>query len=179
MSKIILGIDPGTTVMGYALISTENNEPKLMQFGVIMLEKYDDHFIRLQKIFERCSALIEEYKPDEIALESPFYGKNIQVMLKIGRAQGVAMAAAMSKSIPVFEYAPRKIKQSVTGNGNASKEQVAKMLQNLLADDLKSDFFDATDALAVCLCHFYSNKIPQNKSKSWSAFVKDNQDRIA
>ncbi len=178
MSKIILGIDPGTAVMGYGLLQIQEREPSVLHFGVILLEKYDEHFVRLKKIFERCTALIEEYKPDEIALEAPFYGKNIQVSLKIGRAQGVAMAAAMAKNIPVFEYAPRKIKQAVTGNGNASKEQVAKMLQTLLLKDLQSDFFDATDALAVGLCHFYSNNIPQNKSKSWAAFAKEHRDRI-
>lgn len=178
LHKVILGIDPGTTIMGYGLIQIIKNEPQLMQMGVIHLDKFEDHFVRLQKIYERCTHLIEQYLPDEVALEAPFYGKNIQVMLKIGRAQGVAMSAALAKNLPIYEYAPRKIKQSITGNGNASKEQVAKMLQNNFNLTSEMPLFDATDALAVAVCHFYSNKIPQNKAKSWSAFVKENKDRV-
>jgi len=140
----------------------------------------DDHGLKLQRIFKKTLALIEEYKPDCVALEAPFYGKNIQVMLKLGRAQGVAMAAALSRDIPIFEYSPRKIKQSVTGNGSASKEQVAAMLQNLLKFKETPEFLDATDGLGVAVCHsFQQNSLSQGKSYSnWSSFIKDNQDRI-
>ena len=130
--RIILGIDPGTIVMGYGILKIEGNKPKLEAMGILQLNKYEDHYLRLRKIFERVLALIDQYHPDELAIEAPFFGKNVQSMLKLGRAQGVAMAAALERDIPIFEYAPLKIKLSITGNGNAAKEQVAGMLQRYL-----------------------------------------------
>lgn len=178
--RIILGIDPGTVVLGYGIVKEVGNKMTLVTLGVVKMGHLDDHGLKLQRIFKKVSALIEEYKPDCVALEAPFYGKNIQVMLKLGRAQGVAMAAALNYDIPIFEYAPRKIKQSVTGSGNASKEQVAAMLQNLLGFKETPEFLDATDGLAVAVCHsFQKSSSTGNKSYSgWSAFLKDNQDRI-
>lgn len=178
--RIILGIDPGTVVLGYGIIKEVGKKMTLETLGVIKMGHLDDHGLKLQRIFKKTYALIEEYKPDCVALEAPFYGKNIQVMLKLGRAQGVAMAAALSQNIPIFEYSPRKIKQSVTGNGSASKEQVAAMLQNLLGFKETPEFLDATDGLAVAVCHsFQKNSTTGNKSYSdWSAFIKDNQDRV-
>lgn len=153
--RIILGIDPGTRHMGYGLIMIKGKEIKLMQYGIINLSKFANQEIKLKKIFERVTQLIDDYLPDEMALEAPFFGKNIQSMLKLGRAQGVAMAAALAREIPIVEYAPKKVKQSVTGNGNASKEQVAAMLKVLLkfTDDPK--LYDATDALGVAVCHYF------------------------
>ena len=130
--RIILGIDPGTTIMGYGLIQIIDNNPSLIAFGIIDLRKYSDHYTKLKKIFDRVTSLIDQYHPDELAIEAPFFGKNVQSMLKLGRAQGVAIAAALSRSMPIFEYAPRKIKMSITGQGNASKEQVAMLLKSLL-----------------------------------------------
>lgn len=178
--RIILGIDPGTVVLGYGVIRETGKKMKLETLGVVKMGHLDDHGLKLQRIFKKTLALIEEYKPDCVALEAPFYGKNIQVMLKLGRAQGVAMAAALSRDIPIYEYSPRKIKQSVTGNGSASKEQVAAMLQNLLGFKETPDFLDATDGLAVAVCHsFQQNSVRSNKSYStWSAFVKDNEKRV-
>lgn len=176
--KIILGIDPGTNVMGYGLIHIKDLRIRLLQFGVIHLGKYANHEIRLKKIFDRVSDLITEYCPDEVALEAPFYGKNIQSMLKLGRAQGVAMAAALAKDLPISEYAPKKVKQSVTGNGNASKEQVAAMLQKLLSFK-EPVLLDATDAVAVAMCHHFSSKFEvKNTSKSWNAFITNNPNRV-
>src|SRR4028118_1828363 len=145
--RIILGIDPGTLVMGYGLVHIQNNKLSLISLGIIQISKYDEHADRLSKIFERVTGLIEEYKPDELAIEAPFFGKNVQSMLKLGRAQGVAIAAALSKKVPMTEYSPKKIKMSITGNGNASKEQVAAMLESLLNFKSESKFMDATDAL--------------------------------
>lgn len=177
--KIILGIDPGTNVMGYGVIMVKGQKINLVQYGVIKLDKLEDHFLRLKKIFERVSQLIEEFMPEEMAVEAPFFGQNVQSMLKLGRAQGVAIAAAMAKQIPVVEYAPKKIKQSVTGNGNASKEQVAAMLKSLLKFQETPEFLDATDALGVAVCHHYQNGVlTAGKSKSWGAFLKDNPDRL-
>lgn len=177
--KIILGIDPGTNVMGYAVIMVKSQKINLIQYGVIKLDKFDDHFLRLKKIFERVTQLIEEFMPEEMAVEAPFFGQNVQAMLKLGRAQGVAIAAAVAKQIPVVEYAPKKIKQSVTGNGNASKEQVAAMLKSMLKLKETPEFLDATDALAVAICHHYQNGVlVGGKSKSWSAFLKDNPGRL-
>lgn len=178
--RIILGIDPGTVVMGYGVIKEVGKKISLETLGVIKMGHLDDHGLKLQRIFKKTLALIEEYKPDCVALEAPFYGKNIQVMLKLGRAQGVAMAAALSRDIPIHEYAPRKIKQSVTGNGSASKEQVAAMLQSLLGFKETPEFLDATDGLAVAVCHsFQQNTATGSKSYStWSAFAKDNEKRI-
>lgn len=186
--KVILGIDPGTQVMGYGaiLITTDMRQQKsiqILQYGVIHLKKYSRHELKLKKIFERILSLIDEYVPDEMALEAPFYGKNVQSMLKLGRAQGVAMAAALSRQIPITEYAPKKVKQSVTGNGNASKEQVAHMLKNLLRFPASSvdehHLLDATDALAVALCHHYQQGTPARHNKSWKAFITDHPERIS
>lgn len=176
--KIILGVDPGTSVMGYGIISIEKKKMKLVQYGVIHLSKYSDHAIKLNKIFDRVVQLIDEYLPDEMAIEAPFYGKNVQSMLKLGRAQGVAIAAAISRQIPIVEYAPKKVKQSVTGNGNASKEQVAAMLKRLLSFNENIELFDATDALGVAVCHYFQNGQPQVKAKDWGAFLKENPDRL-
>jgi crossover junction endodeoxyribonuclease RuvC len=176
--KIILGLDPGTNVMGYGLILIERPKISLLQYGVIHLEKYEGHELKLKKIFDRVLSLIDEYHPDEVALEAPFYGKNVQSMLKLGRAQGVAMSAALYRQIPIIEYAPKKVKQSVTGNGNASKEQVAKML--MMQFNLKElpKLLDATDALAVALCHHYQKGDNKPKSKSWESFAKENAGRV-
>ncbi|KKX46826.1 crossover junction endodeoxyribonuclease RuvC [Sphingobacterium sp. IITKGP-BTPF85] len=179
--RIILGIDPGTAVLGYGIIREQGNNINLITMGVVKMGHLDDHALKLQRIFKKTTALIEEYKPDSVALEAPFYGKNIQVMLKLGRAQGVAMAAALNFDIPIFEYAPRKIKQSVTGNGNATKEQVAGMLKSLLKFNESPEFLDATDGLAVAVCHSFQKNVTSETGKSysgWSAFVKDNEKRI-
>jgi crossover junction endodeoxyribonuclease RuvC len=176
--KIILGLDPGTNIMGYGVLTIQGSKIGLLQFGVIHLGKVDSHELRLKKIFDRVLSLIDDYHPDEVALEAPFFGKNVQSMLKLGRAQGVAMSAALYREIPIVEYAPKKIKQSVTGNGNASKEQVAKMLMTLLAIKELPKLLDATDALAVALCHHYTNGQAKTKAKSWGAFLKENPDRL-
>ncbi len=178
--KIILGIDPGTTIMGYGLIHSNGTKIKLIALGVLHLNKFDDHPMRLKKIFERTLGLIEEYKPDEMAVEAPFFGKNVQSMLKLGRAQGVAIAAAMYRDIPIFEYSPKKIKQSITGNGNAAKEQVAAMLQSLLnIKDMPKDL-DASDGLAAAVCHTYQANptTGEKKYSGWDAFIKDNSKRV-
>lgn len=185
--RVILGIDPGTAIMGYGLILEKGNKMELISMGVIKLGKLDDHMLKLQRIFEKTVALIDNYKPDCLAIEAPFYGKNIQVMLKLGRAQGICMAAALSRSMDVTEYSPRKIKQSITGNGSATKEQVSAMLQNLLKFTETPDFLDATDGLAVAVCHSFqkiSTKAPKGSAKSkknysgWDTFIKDNADRV-
>jgi crossover junction endodeoxyribonuclease RuvC len=178
LEKVILGLDPGTNVMGYGLIIILGSQVKLLQFGVIHLSKYSGHELKLKKIYDRVANLIDEYAPDEVALEAPFFGKNVQSMLKLGRAQGVAMAAALARSIPITEYAPKKVKQSVTGNGNASKEQVAAMIQTLLNIKEAPKLLDATDALAVALCHHYQGGNAVQKNKSWKAFLTDNPGRI-
>jgi crossover junction endodeoxyribonuclease RuvC len=175
--KIILGMDPGTNVMGYGVIMVKGKTVQLLQYGIIKLSSYTTHELKLKKIFERVIGLIEDFEPDEVALEAPFYGKNIQSMLKLGRAQGVAMAAALSREIPITEYAPKKVKQSVTGNGNASKEQVAGMLKSILKFEETPKFLDATDALAVAMCHHYNDKGTSPKAKSWKSFLRDNPDR--
>jgi crossover junction endodeoxyribonuclease RuvC len=178
--KIILGIDPGTTIMGFGLIRVINREMELMQLDELMLNKYDSHYTRLKLIFEKTRQLIDAYHPDEIAIEAPFYGKNVQSMLKLGRAQGVAMAAGLSREVPITEYSPKKIKKAITGNGNASKEQVAKMLMNLLKLERLPKNLDATDGLAAAVCHFFNEGTPSSgKSYSgWAAFVKDNDKRV-
>jgi crossover junction endodeoxyribonuclease RuvC len=176
--KIILGLDPGTNITGYGIISVTSNRTRLIQFGVIQLGKTGEHAIKLKKIFDKVIELIEAYHPDEIALEAPFFGKNVQSMLKLGRAQGVAMSAALSREIPIVEYAPKKVKQSVTGNGNASKEQVAKMLMQVFSIKELPKLLDATDALAVALCHHFQKGQMKTKSKSWEGFLKDNPGRL-
>lgn len=178
--QVILGIDPGTTIMGFGLIKVVGKKMQFVQLNELDLKKYDDHYLKLKLIFERTIELIDTHHPDEIAIEAPFFGKNVQSMLKLGRAQGVAMAAGLSREIPITEYSPKKIKMAITGNGNASKEQVAKMLQSLLQLKVLPKNLDATDGLAAAVCHFYnSGKVVLGKSYSgWSAFVKQNEGRI-
>ena len=179
-NKIILGIYTGTTIMGFGLIKVNGRSMEFLQLNELLLKKYDDHYLKLKLIFERTIELIDTFHPDEIAIEAPFFGKNVQSMLKLGRAQGVAMAAGLSREIPITEYSPKKIKMAITGNGNASKEQVAKMLQSLL--DLKElpKNLDSTDGLAAAVCHFYNQgKVTSGKSYTgWSAFVKQNKSRV-
>jgi crossover junction endodeoxyribonuclease RuvC len=185
--RIILGIDPGTIVMGYGIIITKGKQAELLGMGVLKLDKYEDYALKLKKIFERTVGLIDEFHPDELAIEAPFFGKNVQSMLKLGRAQGVAIAAAMSRELSVNEYSPKKIKQSITGNGNASKEQVAIMLQRIFKYEENHSFYDATDGLAAAYCHFMQNtqiikatpaKKSIKKASSWEAFVNQNPDKI-
>ncbi len=178
--RIILGIDPGTTIMGFGLIKVVNKQMQFLQLNELQLKKYEDHYVRLKHIFERTIELIDTFHPDEIAIEAPFFGKNVQSMLKLGRAQGVAMAAGLSRDIPITEYAPKKIKMAITGNGNASKEQVARMLQSLLNLKTLPKNLDSTDGLAAAVCHFYnSGRIEIGKSYTgWSAFVKQNEGRV-
>lgn len=178
--KIILGIDPGTNIMGYGLILIEGKKYSLLQFGVIHLKKYSTHELKLKKIFERVTGIIDEFNPDSVALEAPFYGENIQSMLKLGRAQGVAMAAALAREIPITEYSPKKVKQSVTGNGNASKEQVAEMLKTLLNIKELPKLLDGTDALAVALCHHFHDGRIQSRGRTagWKSFLEENPDRV-
>jgi crossover junction endodeoxyribonuclease RuvC len=178
--KIILGIDPGTTIMGFGLIKVVNKNMHFMQLNELNLKKYDDHYVKLKLIFERTIELIENYHPDEIAIEAPFFGKNVQSMLKLGRAQGVAMAAGLSREIPITEYSPKKIKMAITGNGNASKEQVAKMLQSMLGLKELPKNLDATDGLAAAVCHFYNaDKVSVGKNYTgWGAFVKQNPKKV-
>ncbi|MCL4122655.1 UNVERIFIED_CONTAM: hypothetical protein GTU68_014349 [Idotea baltica] len=166
--------------MGFGLIRVKNKKMEFIQMNELDLKKYNDHYLKLKLIFERTMELIETHNPDEIAIEAPFFGKNVQSMLKLGRAQGVAMAAGLSREIPITEYLPKKIKMAITGSGNASKEQVAKMLQSLLGLKTLPKNLDATDGLAAAVCHFYnSGKITTGKSYSgWSAFVKQNEDRV-
>jgi crossover junction endodeoxyribonuclease RuvC len=177
--KIILGLDPGTNIMGYAIVLAEGSSLRLLQFGVIHLSQYKSHELKLKKIFDRVLSLVDEFSPDHVALEAPFFGKNVQSMLKLGRAQGVAMSAALFREIPITEYAPKKIKQSVTGNGNASKEQVAKMLMQIFKIKEMPKLLDASDALGVAVCHHYHHKSPSKiKSSSWASFAKENPKRI-
>jgi len=177
---IILGIDPGTTIMGYGLVRQAGKQPEMITMGVIELHKFGDHYERLNRIFHRVMEVIDYYKPDEMALEAPFYGKNVQSMLKLGRAQGVAMSAALSHSLPIFEYAPRKIKQAITGNGNASKEQVAGMLKSMFGIDQLPANLDATDGLAAAVCHFYNCQTPKgdNSYNSWKDFIRKNPGKL-
>jgi crossover junction endodeoxyribonuclease RuvC len=180
--RIILGIDPGTNVMGYGLIKAEGNSLTLINLGVLKLSRITDPAIKLRRIFERTLSLIEEYHPDEMALEGPFYGKNVQSMLKLGRAQGVAMAAGLYRDIPIFEYSPRKIKQAITGRGSSSKQQVSAMVQRLLNFTEEQQYLDATDGLATALCHFFQKDNPTglagSKSGGWKRFISENPDRI-
>jgi len=178
--RIILGIDPGTNITGYGVIKAIGNVPELIAIGAIDLSKYDDHYVKLKHIFDRVTGIIDEYHPDELAIEAPFYGKNVQSMLKLGRAQGAAIAAALSRSLPIFEYAPRKIKMSITGQGAASKEQVASMLMNILRFRLNETKLDATDGLAAALCHFYqtNNPVAEKSFNSWKDFLNKNPKRV-
>lgn len=174
-----MGVDPGTTVMGFGLIKIENKKMHFIRMDELILHKYESHPKRLKKIFEKTLNIIDTYHPDELAIEAPFFGKNVQSMLKLGRAQGVAMAAGLYREVPITEYSPKKIKMAITGNGNASKEQVAGMLQSLLKIKELPKRLDATDGLAAAVCHYFnSNSITQEKSYSgWDAFLKDNPNR--
>lgn len=179
--RVILGIDPGTTVMGYGIVHISGKKMSLLEMDVLMLQKIDGHPLKLKEIFKCTISLIEKHKPDELAIEAPFFGKNVQSMLKLGRAQGVAIAAALSKNIPITEYSPKKIKQSITGNGNASKEQVAAMLQNLLQIKNVPKLLDATDGLAAAVCHFFQNgnSSSEKKYSGWKTFLNKNPERKA
>ncbi|MDP2176312.1 MAG: crossover junction endodeoxyribonuclease RuvC [Bacteroidota bacterium] len=183
--KIILGIDPGTNIMGYGIVGTIGKKISLISIGIVKLDKFEDHALKLKHIFERVTGLIESYKPDEMAIEAPFFGKNVQSMLKLGRAQGVAIAAGLMRDMPIFEYQPRKIKQSITGSGNSSKEQVAEMLQKLLLFEEMPKNLDATDGLAAAVCHVFQYsprgfglKTGKSKTSSWEQFAKENDKRI-
>lgn len=180
--KIILGIDPGTTIMGYGVIKVVGTKPELVTLGVIDLRKYANHYLKLNRIFERVTGIIESYMPDELAIEAPFFGKNVQSMLKLGRAQGVAMAAALHHDIPITEYAPLKIKMALTGNGQASKEQVAEMLRRILKipDDAMLPFLDATDGLAAAYCHYLQMGRPDvtKAYSSWKDYITKNPSKI-
>lgn len=180
--RVIVGIDPGTNMMGYGLLGVNGKKPVLIAMGVIELHKLGDPYLRLGRIFERVTMLAEQYCPDEMAIEAPFFGKNVQSMLKLGRAQGVAMAAALSRQVPITEYEPRKIKMAITGNGAASKEQVCEMLRRILniPDDALRIKLDATDALAAALCHFYESSKPEiaRGPASWKAFIAQNPGRV-
>lgn len=180
-TEIILGIDPGTVVMGYGLVRIDGKQPSLIEMGVLKLAKYKDANQRLQLIYNKVSELHRVFKPTAFAIEAPFFGKNVQSMLKLGRAQGVAIASAMQSGISATEYSPRKIKQSITGNGNATKGQVWKMLQQILHFEDKPEFLDATDAVAVALCHYYQTRHATSGTsgaKGWERFLKENPDRI-
>lgn len=180
--RIIIGIDPGTNVMGYGILGIKGKKPSMIAMGVIELKKFESHYLRLSRIFERVTMLVEQYLPDEMAIEAPFFGKNVQSMLKLGRAQGVAMAAALARDVPITEYEPRKIKMAITGNGAASKEQVQEMLRRILdipRENLLPQL-DATDALAAALCHFYESSRPQidKGCRSWKEFIAKNPDKV-
>ncbi|MFT7589156.1 MAG: crossover junction endodeoxyribonuclease RuvC [Limisphaerales bacterium] len=198
--QLILGIDPGTSVTGYSLIQTKDKTLRLVASGVIQLHKFESHYVRLHQIYLRLNQLVSEYRPDELAIEAPFFGKNVQSMLKLGRAQGVAITVALSRGIPVYEYSPRKIKQAITGNGNASKEQVLKMLQQTLCINEMPQTLDESDAIATAVCHYYESgridflaadkanntfgksssgsKSASRKKTDWKKFLEQNPDRI-
>lgn len=180
--RIILGIDPGTTVMGYGVIRVINNKPEFVTMGVFDFKKIKDHYLTLQQVFSRTVALIDEYHPDEMALEAPFFGKNVQSMLKLGRAQGVAMAAGLHRELPITEYAPLKIKMAITGSGAASKEQVADMLRRFLKipQEQMPKELDATDGLAAALCHYFATNVPKSEKKynSWKDFAVKNESKV-
>lgn len=176
----ILGVDPGTNQLGYAIIEIQGKQMKLITLGILRLQSYKDHQTKLKEIFLQLQEIIETYLPKQMAVEAPFYGKNVQSMLKLGRAQGVAMAAAMTMGIQISEYAPKKIKQSVTGNGNASKEQVAAMLNSILKMKIETPNLDATDALGAAVCHYYQtgNALSgQKRYSGWDSFLKDNPNK--
>lgn len=185
LEKIILGIDPGTNILGYGVISVKGNKVKMEVLGVIDLRKCTDVYLKLGRIYDRVSGLITAFHPDELAIESPFFGKNVQSMLKLGRAQGVAIAAAINHDVPIFEYAPLKIKQAITGNGGASKEQVASMLQHILSikNENMLPYLDATDALGAAYCHYLQSHRPTTSSsstpaRSWAEYIKQNANKI-
>jgi len=191
-SKIILGIDPGTLIMGYGLILCTGHRVSLIEMGVLKMPANKDAYHRLQMIYKKISELIHLHQPHDFAIEAPFFGKNVQSMLKLGRAQGVAIATAMNAGIPVSEYSPKKVKQSITGNGNSEKEQVWKMLQNILNLDQEIAAYDASDALAVAVCHFFQHKLSDHmtdktsqpgrntgkKISGWEAFIRENPGKV-
>lgn len=181
--RVILGIDPGTIVMGYGVLTIEAKKPRLETMGVLKLNKFENHYLRLRHIFDRVIQLIDSYHPDELAIEAPFFGKNVQSMLKLGRAQGVAIAAALHRDIPISEYAPLKIKMAITGNGQASKEQVAGMLQRILRipDENMLPQLDATDGLAAAFCHYLETNRPVisgNSYSGWKDFIAKNPSKV-
>lgn len=193
MEKVILGIDPGTNVMGYGIIKAIGKSMEVLEIGAIELQKINDPYAKLQKIHSTLTTLVEQYAPDEMALEAPFFGKNVQSMLKLGRAQGVAMSVGVAHDIVIHEYAPRKIKLSITGNGAAAKEQVATILSKMLKYENNQKYLDATDALAVAVCHFYELSTPaipetssvtkkrvssRKSSQTWAQFVSQHSNRI-
>ena len=181
--RIIIGIDPGTNIMGYGILGIYGRKPSMIAMGLIELSKIGDHYLRLRRIYERVSMLVEQYCPDGMAIEAPFFGKNVQSMLKLGRAQGVAMAAALGRQVPITEYEPRKIKMAITGNGAASKEQVCEMLVRILGIPRENLLpkLDATDALAAALCHFYESQKPAvaKGSKSWKDYIANHPDKVS
>ena len=180
--RVIIGIDPGTNVMGYGILGINGKQPEMVAMGVLTLERMETHYLRLRRIFDRVTSLITQYLPDEMAIEAPFYGKNVQSMLKLGRAQGVAMAAALERDVPIAEYEPRKIKMAITGNGAASKEQVQEMLRRILNIDRDALLpqLDATDALAAALCHFYESSRPTTAkgASSWKEYVASHPSKV-
>lgn len=179
--RVILGVDPGTNIMGYGILGVNGKTPSMIAMGVVRLSRFESHYLRLKRIYDRVVDLCSQYLPDELAIEAPFYGKNVQSMLKLGRAQGVAMAAALSRDIPITEYEPRKIKQAITGNGAASKEQVREMIKRILkiSEENLVPELDSTDALAAALCHFYESGKPIiAKSTSWKDFIARNPDKV-
>ena len=181
MERIILGIDPGTKIMGYGVIQVAGKNAQLVTMGSCNFSREGDHYVRLKQIFDSTLELIDTHHPDELAIEAPFYGKNVQSMLKLGRAQGVAISAALSREIPIFEYAPRKIKMAITGQGAASKEQVAAFLKSVLKFDEIPKNLDATDGLAAAMCHYYQRN-PSDKGKNysgWNDFLKKNPGRVS
>ena len=180
--RVIIGIDPGTNVMGYGILGINGKQPEMVAMGVLTLERMETHYLRLRRIFDRVTSLITQYLPDEMAIEAPFYGKNVQSMLKLGRAQGVAMAAALERDVPIAEYEPRKLKRAITGNGAASKEQVQEMLRRILNIDRDALLpqLDATDALAAALCHFYESSRPATAkgASSWKEYVASHPSKV-
>ncbi len=180
--KIIMGVDPGTNVMGYGILGIKGKKAEMIALGVIELSKFESHYLRLKRIYDRILSLVEQYLPDEMAIEAPFFGKNVQSMLKLGRAQGVAMAAALARDVPITEYEPRKIKMAITGTGAASKEQVREMLKRILniKESQLLPQLDSTDALAAAVCHFYESTRPVlNAGKSsWKDFIAKHPDRV-
>ncbi|MDO4819335.1 MAG: crossover junction endodeoxyribonuclease RuvC [Prevotella sp.] len=182
MEKIIMGIDPGTNVMGYGIISIADRKAKMLTMGVIDMRKVGDTYLKLGHIFQRITGIIDSFHPDELAIEAPFFGKNVQSMLKLGRAQGVAIAAAINRDIPIHEYAPTKIKLAITGQGNASKEQVAGMLQRMLniKEEEMGKFLDATDALGAAYCHFMQQGRPESTAsyRGWGDYVRQNKEKV-
>ena len=180
--RIILGVDPGTQVMGFGLLKIQENKLSMIAVDELILKKFTDPYLKLKRVFEKTIALVDEYKPDEIALEAPFFGENVQSMLKLGRVQGVAMAAALSREVAVTEYQPTKVKMAVCGNGRASKEQLGRTVCQTLGIPVPEKYWDGTDALAVAICHYYQSNNPLlggKKYNSWDAFVKANPNKIS